>query len=181
MTETKPRTARTRKTNTEEVETTETVVEATSKVETPQPRKLQDTDRIEIMNNTTGIYGYVSRNGYSFELEEYGDTISIPLSELRILFSSQKKHLKKAWIIILDEDVVDEFNLTRDYEYIFTEEEVDGLLSHPDKINDVLPKMTNAMQTIVIARAKSKFKANELYDFRIVQAIQNVTGINITE
>jgi len=155
--------------------------EKKEEVKMTEPRIIQDTDKIEIMNNTTGLYGYISRNGYSFDLEEYGDVVRIPMSELRIMFTSQKAHLKKAWIIILDEDVVEEFNLTRDYQYIFTEEEVNNLLQHPDKIRDLFPKMATAMQTIIMSTAKRKVKAGQLYDLRVVQALKDVSGIDITQ
>lgn len=183
MTETKPRTTRaTRKPKEEsQVEVVETEQETELEIKTPEKRILKDTDKITIMNNTTGIYGYTSRNGYEIELEDYGDTLDVPLSELRIMASSQKKHLKEAWIIILDDDVVEEFNLVKDYKTVFTEDGIWQILQSPDKIRAVLPNMNITMKEAVIKMAKRKVEDEELFDHRIFKAIEEVTGVNVTE
>lgn len=169
---------RSRTRNTETVTEKEVVKNVEKKVE---PRVIQDTDRITVMNNTTGVYGYQSKNGFSFDLAAYGETIEIPFGELRIMKAGQDKiHLTDAWIIILDEDVVEALNLTPLYRNIYDDEQVDILLNNSDAIRNNFPLMPKAMQTIIVARAMQKFKANELHDYRVITAIKEVSGVDLT-
>lgn len=167
----------------ETVETLETTEEVkTEVVKEEKVRVLQDTDKVTVMNNTTGRYGYEGKNGYSIDFEEYGDTFDIPLGELKqIMASKHKKHLKEAWIIVLDEDAVEALNLTREYKYVYTEEQVEGLLANPHKIEEVFPKMSSAMQMVILNTAKNKAKNGEMNDLRVVTALKNIAGIDILE
>ena len=129
-----------------------------------EKRQIQDTDRILVMNNTTGIYGYYGTNGYSFDLESYGQTITIPFAELRTMASGQhRKHLTEAWLVILDEDVIEE------------------LLKKPDVIKEVFPNMTKAMKTTFVTRARQLIKHEQLTDFRVIRAVEELSKVNITE
>lgn len=171
-------TTRTRATATNKNTEEKVVKEVETKVE---PRVIQDTDKITVMNNTTGVYGYQSKNGFSFDLAAYGETIEIPFSELRIMKAGQDKiHLTDAWIIILDEDAVEALNLTSLYRNIYDDEQVDILLDNADAIRNNFPMMPKAMQTIIVARAMQKFKAKELHDFRVITAIKEVSGVDLT-
>jgi len=181
-------TGRTRAKKTEEAvtETVETVETGTGVEDgtpsEPAERVLKDTDKVTVMNNTTGRYGYDGKNGYSIDFDEYGDTFDIPLGELKqIMASKHKKHLKEAWIIVLDEEAVEALNLTREYKYVYTEEQVEGLLATPHKIEEVFPKMSSAMQMVIISTAKRKVANGEMNDLRVVTAIKNVAGIDILE
>lgn len=147
-----------------------------------EKRQIQDTDRILVMNNTTGIYGYYGTNGYSFDLESYGQTITIPFAELRTMASGQhRKHLTEAWLVILDEDVIEELNLGKVYENIYTQSEVDELLKKPDVIKEVFPNMTKAMKTTFVTRARQLIKHEQLTDFRVIRAVEELSKVNITE
>lgn len=182
MTEEIKKTVRTRKTPTKTTQVeTETVKEPVVK-EVVEERALKDTDKILIMNNTTGQYGYHGTNGYSFDLSEYGQTIKIPLSELRLMASGKSRtHLTKAWIIILDENVVDELNLGAVYKYVYDSEQIDNLLNNPEALAEVFSKMVGAMQTVVVSRAKQLVKNGELHDLRVINTIKDIAKVDITD
>ena len=180
----KPRTATKAKVEVEQVETVQEVVEEVKKPVTRQVAKttLDESDLVTVMNNTTGRYMYKSRdNRTTIELEEYGDTASITFGELKLMFSGQKKHITEAFIIILDEDAVEGINYTKQYQNILDPEQVEELLTKPEVIKEVLPKMPKTMQEVVIYTAKRKFKNDELSDIRIVNAIRDASKINILE
>ena len=180
----KPRTATKAKVEVEQVETVQEVVEEVKKPVSRQVAKttLDESDLVTVMNNTTGRYMYKSRdNRTTIELEEYGDTASITFGELKLMFSGQKKHITEAFIIILDEDAVEGINYTKQYQNILDPEQVEELLTKPEVIKEVLPKMPKTMQEVVIYTAKRKFKNDELSDIRIVNAIRDASKINILE
>ena len=164
---------------TEEV-ATETKVTPT-KVEVTK-EELKDTDKITVMNNTTGRYGYTGRSGYSFELEEYGDTARIPFSELREMVASrQKVHITKAFIVILNDEAIEELNLNKLYQTILDDEGVESLLKDATKIKELLPVMPPIMRETAITIARNKYKNGQLTDLTIINAIKESTNINIME
>ena len=73
----------------------ESVAEPIIKKEAVKPTKrtFDKYDDVEIMNNTTGRYGYNSKSGFALEMEEYGDTLTIPFGELKTMRSNQKRHI----------------------------------------------------------------------------------------
>jgi len=147
-----------------------------------EKRILKDTDEVTVMNNTTGRYGYRSLNGFAFDLDEYGQTISIPLKELRVMASGKARaHLTNAWIIILDDEAVNALNLTNLYKNIYTEDQVMELLKKPEHLPDVFVKMPEAMQLTVLQTAKRVVKNGELRDLRVVQIIKDIADVDILE
>ena len=180
----KPRTATKTKVEVEQVETVQEVVEEVKKPVSRQVAKttLDESDLVTVMNNTTGRYMYKSRdNRTTIELEEYGDTASITFGELKLMFSGQKKHITEAFIIILDEDAVEGINYTKQYQNILDPEQVEELLTKPEVIKEVLPKMPKTMQEVVIYTAKRGFTSGELTDITIVNAIKDASKVNILE
>ena len=158
------------------------VEEKTENIVKQEKRQLKDTDKITVMNNTTGRYGYIGKSGYSFQLEEYGDIDEIPFSELRTMSASkQKRHITDALIIILDEDAVRELNYTKLYENIFDAEGIEKLLAYPDKLCNTLPKMPKFMMETLITIAKQKYKDRQLNNLKVIDAIKNTIGVNIMD
>lgn len=152
----------------------------TKKVMTKQKR-LDNDELIEVMNNTTGRYMYIATSGYTLELNEYGDTEFIPFSELRTMSASAKPHIQEAYIIILNEDAVNELGYSRLYEGILDADGVSHLLESRDyeKIESVLEKMPLNMKETVAVVAKRKFKTRELYDVRVRDVLEKALKIKI--
>lgn len=163
------------------VETTEKTVEekVESKVEKVKV-KISKEDKVPVMNNTTGRYGYVGRSGYSFELEEYGDVTDVPFGELQAMRSgSQKRHLEDAFIIVLDEDAVAELNYTKLYENVLDENGVEELLADVPRLEKAIVKMPLAMRETVVTIAKRKYEERTLYDIRVIEAIEKNLNVKI--
>lgn len=142
--------------------------------------ELKDTDKIPVMNNTTGRYAYHGENGYSFTLEEYGDIAYVPFEKLRHISASKKAHITKGFILILDERVIAELNQTPLYEYMFTPEQVEDLLNDVDELIQKYPKMPDIMKETVIYVARQKAKKGEIEKMSLVKAIRDLAKVDIT-
>lgn len=193
MTEQKTTTTRKRATRTkaqpvETIETTniEEVIVEQPKVEAPVKRELKDDTKILVMNNTMGVYGY--RNGNRrLSLSEYGSTGKLPFEEIEIMYAdpNTSRHIQDAFIIILDDDVVEELNLHTVYKNVLDPKGVNELFRNPERLQEVLPKMPKIMQETVVIQARRRFKSEDqfdrLTDIRIAQVITNELGIDILE
>lgn len=182
MTEEIKKTVRTRKPTVKATETSETKVETKVEKEVVvEKHKIKDDDRILVMNNTTGMYGYYGAT-HSFDLESYGQTTTVPFSELRTMATGKhRKHLTEAWLIILDEDVVEELNLGHLYKNIYTSSEIDELLKDTSLIEEAFPKMTKLMKTIFVTHARELVASDQLRDFPVIRTIEELAKVSITE
>lgn len=163
------------KVETPEVESkTETKVEP-KKVE----KKLTNDTEIEVMNNTTGKWGYLGRSGFAVSMTEYGDVIEIPFGELKRMKAEQKRHLEAPFIVILDEDAVKELRYEKLYEGIVSDYGLEELLGNPDKLEKVLPKMPETMKETTLTIARRKFNSGELNDLSIKKVLESNLKIKI--
>lgn len=149
----------------------------------PKVRTFDKNDDVEIMNNTTGRYGYSARSGFAVEMEEYGDILSIPFGELKTMRSTQKRHIEDAFIVILDEDAVKELKLEKLYENVLDAEGVEDVLNDKEhgheRLDKMLPKMPTGMREVVAEIATRKFRSGELYDMRIKKVLEDNLDIKI--
>lgn len=165
------------------VEPDEVVEEETVEKEVIKPKKekvrLDRDDYVEIMNNTSGKYGYIGRSGFAVSMSNYGDVVEIPFGELQRMKAEQATHINNAYIIILNEDAVEQLYLTNLYDNIFTRDEVEYLLSNPDALVNALPKMPASMKETVGSIAIQRLKDGQIYDMRIKKAIEDGLGVTI--
>lgn len=162
--------------------TVEEVVQETVEAKEPvvEKRVLDNNTEITVMNNNTGRHLYKSKNGYQIDLEEYGDTQEVPFGELKTMYNSAKRHLSDAFLIILDEDAVKALpGLSKQYERILAPHAVDELLKDPELIKELLPKMVQNMQAVVIATARNQFKNGELKDISVAKAIKEAIKVDV--
>jgi len=184
-TQRKPRTTTTRAKKEEvKVETpVQEVVEQVVVAEVTEPERviLRDDDLIPVMNNTTGRYGYIGRDGYAFELEEYGDIIEIPFKVLKTMNVSAKRHIHDAFIVILDEDAVDQLHLGKLYSNVLDEFGLDEVLNNPNQLSNILVKMPETMKETLIVKAKEKLANGELNNLQIVKVIKDVAKYDLLD
>lgn len=159
----------------------ETVIEAIQTVAKAEKRQFSKNDDVEIMNNTTGRYGYIGRSGFSIEMNEYGDTLEIPFGELKAMKGEQKRHIEEAFIVILDEDAIKELRLEKLYENILDLDGVEEILQDHEKLDKILNKMPSTMRETIGSIAVRKFKSGELYDKRVQKVIEDNLKIKIDD
>ena len=149
----------------------------------PEPKKekkkLDKDDYVEIMNNTSGKYGYIGRSGFSVSMSEYGDVVEIPFGELRRMKAENPTHINNAYIIILDDDAVEQLYLGNLYHNIFTRDEVEVLLQNPDKLEVALKTMPINMRETVGSIAIQRLKDGQIYDMRIKKVVEEGLGVTI--
>lgn len=188
MTEKKKSTARelaaqkVKEDKTEDIKPVKPTAKDTPKNETSKKKpkvKLSNETEIEIMNNTTGIYGYIGRSGFAMDMTEYGDILEIPFGELKRMRAEQPRHLQDAFIVVLNEDAIKELRLEKLYEGIVNDTGLDELFNDHKKLGEVLPKMPAIMKETVAIIAKRGFKNDTLHDNRVKKVIEDNLKIKI--
>lgn len=154
-------------------------VNETSKQE---KRKLQRSDLIPVMNYTSGLLVYESRDGRGWRFENYGDTDEMELGELITMKNSQSRILNEPWLLILDDEAVEYLGLTRLYEKVIKPEDMQQLFNLPeDKLEEVLMKAPLSVKQLVADKAKEMVENKQLTNLITIQAIERVLNIELID
>lgn len=158
-------------------ETKETVV----KENKPQPvRRLDRHDYVEVYNNTTGKFVYVSRvTGVPYFWEEYGDVVPLEFHELQYM-ASGTKFFKNGWLFIKDEDAIRQLNIGKYMEDTISPEEVDHFFELSIKnMEAVLEKATKGTKQNIAGRAIQLYQSGELDSAKKIKFLENKLNIEI--
>lgn len=147
----------------------------------PQKRQVSRDDYTTIMNGTSGRVKYSSdRTGQVWEFTEYGQTDEITVGELINIRNRYGTMLRDAWIIILDEDVVEYLGLKEMYKYTMTPDQLEKFFElNPEKVEEILSKAPHGVRQLVAGIAKQKYENDELYDVRKIKAIEESLNIEL--
>lgn len=163
-------------------------VQETTKIKSVSKKKLklEDDVLISVKSNVYGQLIYINhKTGDETRWEEYGEPQSLSVADLRAMKAKQLDFFKENWITILGIDSADD-----EYDDVTVEEIYDALMISqyyksdipddigeifnwsPDKIREILPKLTSSMKTSVIIRANELIENGTLDSISRVKAIE---------
>lgn len=150
----------------------------------PEPKKRKTIDKsavVEIMNNTSGRVHYASKKtGAEWHFLEYGAIDEIEVSELITMKNAHPRYLKEPWLLILDEDVVEFLGLSSVYENVLTPDELEDFFKmRPQKVSEILSKMSTGMKEAVLDRARQKYEDRTLENVNVIRAIEDTLKVEI--
>ncbi len=148
----------------------------------PEKRKLQREDLIPVMNYTSGLLVYESRNGRGWRFENYGDTDEIELAELISIKNSQSRILNEPWMLILDDDAVEYLGLKKLYENVIKPDDMENLFTLPDdRLEEVLRKAPASVKQLVADKAKQMIDNKKLNSLSTIQLVERVLNVELIE
>lgn len=145
-----------------------------------EKRKLQRDDLIPVMNYTTGLLVYESRNGRGWRFEGYGDTDEIELAELITMKNSQPRILNEPWLLILDDDAVEYLGLKNLYKNIIKPQDLEKVFSLPEnKIKEIIEKVPKSVKQLVAEKAKQMVEQKKLTNVVIIQLLEELLNVDL--
>lgn len=130
-----------------------------------------------ILNLSTEPYG----GGIIYTFNEFGEEQTIPYSDVRLIIRSNKKFIKEGKCYIVDDDIVANEHLTRDYERLLNKEELLDLLGKDrNTFSKIFDTMTQSQKEIfrnIISEKLSKDKSS--VDMNIVQKVNDTLKTDI--
>lgn len=145
--------------------------------------KLQPTDRIVCQSIVRGKLIYESPiNGSRWVFDDYGSTLSIPLSELESMSNSKPIILRQPKIIIKNADVIEYFNLGSVYRKVASFASLSNDLQSSDteyaraKVKDLI---SVGMRDSVIAFARKSRVSGELTNINIINMLKAELKVDI--
>lgn len=150
---------------------------------TPKVKTVSDNTLITIRSKVKGELIYKStRTGLLWIWHDYGDEDTMEFGELRNMVSSQRKFVEEGWIEILDEDAKKALKVERYEQNTLSSEEIDELFDlDVEEIKEILSSVKSSAKALIFDLAKEKYQSGELYDVRVIRAIEDVIGHPLSE
>jgi hypothetical protein len=148
--------------------------------------KIDPDEYIAVMNNTDGTLVHHSDRYGRWIFSKYGQVDEIPMAELTRLNNMNRRVLTLPYLIILDEEVVKQLRLDKEYENILMPEDVDNIFKlKVNELDEVMSNMTEGMKKTIASIAYKKWKSkdpkNRLTDIAKVDAIEKHCKVEIKE
>lgn len=190
-TTTKPKTKSTaRKTTTPKKTTTakpvvETIVVekpvVVEEVSEPASRRYEAGDMIACRSVKNGVVRYVGKKtGDLYEWSGYGDVTNVAYGDLLSLKASKSGFLYKPWIIIMDEDAIEQLNLTDLYSTFVEYEDVEEFLELPsDKFRIKLMNAPDGFKDTTARTAAAQIRSGQLDSVIKIKIIDDVLGTSL--
>ncbi len=184
----------TRRTNTRAMKTVEEPVtkaidEVIKTVEEPitqpvaKPKKRLEINRDDLIpcRATRQSLVYVSkRTSEKFEWSAYGDVQYITLGELITMKSTQPRMLKEGWLIVDDEEAIEQLGLAKMYGNLFEIDDIDEFFDLPEsEIKRILMNMPRGFKNSIATFAREKIESGELDSNRKIKLLEDVLDVDL--
>lgn len=143
----------------------------------PDPHEL-----ISVKNGFHGRLTYKSRrDGMEVVWSEYGDEEFLEYQELKSARSSQKKFFTENWWI-MDYEYLEALGVVKYYENAINDENIENLKNKsPDKIKEIVSKMSNGQKKSLSYKVIEMIKTEELDNVKTIRALKESLNLNQIE
>jgi len=160
----------------EKVEESKTIFQA-------ENQKIKDDDLILVMNGLSGTLKHRSQvSGRVWEFTEFGQTAKIPYSELLTLRNVSPSVFKECWMIILNKQIQEDFQLTDIYKNILTPSNVDDIFNkNLEDIEEFVDNLPSGMKTTFFYKARELYKLGKIDSKRKIDFIESYFNISLED
>lgn len=136
---------------------------------------IKDTDQIVVMNGLTGALVYHSeRSNKIWEFTTFGQQETIDFAELKTMRNRYPRFLKEGWLIVLDEQVQNEFGLTEMYKNIITPDNEDEIFKMgTDELNTFIDALPDGMKLSFVNKAQQKYTEGTIDSIKVMKFIED--------
>ncbi|WP_418434161.1 hypothetical protein [Anaerotignum lactatifermentans] len=151
------------------------------KAKKPVLKRMPPDALVEVKSNFYGLLYYKSKvTGYECEWSNYGDINLMTIAELQNMRNGQRKFFTENWIVLAGDnaqDALDWLQVRQYYGDIVELDSVDEVFQwSPEKIEGSVAKMAQSAKDSIVMRAYDMIQAGELYDMRVIRAVEKATG-----
>lgn len=144
---------------------------------------IDDNALIPVMSGVFG--GLVHRSdatGQAWRFADFGQIDNIPYSELKRLHNLKPKVFKEAWLVILNDQIAEQFGYKEIYKNILTPQNIDSVFEQSaDEIGKFLDNLPEGMKPTFFNRARGLYENNRLDSLAIINVIQNKLGVSLDD
>lgn len=142
-----------------------------------------DDDMINVMAGINGQLVHHSPTGNGvFKFNGFGQRQTMPYKELKSINNLVRGTLEDGWIIILNKDLIKEFNLEDEYKSFLTPNKIDEILQmNKEDLTVTIKSLPKSMQTTLIDTAKAKYNAGTLDRASVIKVFEELYDISFED
>ena len=143
----------------------------------------KDDDQIVVMNGLDGVLIHRSQStGRVWRFKEFGQTDKIPYSELLRIRNNNPKVFDQGWIIILNQQLQEEFGLTEKYKNILTPQNIEEVFKKDlEDLKAFVKGLPAGMKITFVNKAKELYNKGKLDSIQVVNFIQEEFDISLED
>lgn len=161
-----------------ELEESETLEQFTEDV-----LEVKDEDMVQVMS---GIHGELihrsQKSGRMWKFSKFGQIDRMPFIELMTIYNNNPKTLEECFIVILNDKVAKNFNLSEIYKNIVSPNNLDELFKKDVKdLESIVENLPESFKTVFVIRAKELYEQGKLDSMSLINFIQNKFDISLED
>lgn len=140
------------------------------------PSKFKETDEIPVMSGVSNRYEHVGRQGRRFIFSQFGQTDKMPYSEIMAINSSNRRVLTDAWLIVLNEELIQELGLIEEYKHLLSPKQIDQLFSSSvsfEQFTNIFELVPEAIKVSILDKSKALYTNKQLGNAYIVNYLED--------
>ena len=140
-------------------------------------------DTINVMAGINGQLVHYSPVGNGvFKFNGFGQRQTMPYKELKAINNLVRGTLEDGWIIILNKDLIKEFNLESEYQKFLTPKKIDEILTmNKEDLTNTIKGLPKSMQTTLIDTAKAKYNVGTLDRASVIKVFEELYDISFED
>lgn len=146
-------------------------------------KSFNDNDEITVMSGINGEYIHHSvDSGRAFRFRGFGQTAKIPYKELVSIRNLYPTVLEDGWLVILNKDLIKEFDLQDSYRNVLTPKNSRAIFSKSaEEIEYFVNSLPQAMKVTFVDLARKAYRKGILDKVSTVNAIQELFNISLED
>lgn len=146
-------------------------------------QKFKDDDMINVMSGVNGAFEHHSNAGNGvFKFKGFGQKTQMPYKELKSMNNVSRDTFERGWLLILNKDLIEEFNLIEEYTHFLTPKMVNEILSmRTNEIREVIENLAPAMKTVLYDEARKRIAKGTLDSAFIVKTLEEVYDVSLDD
>ncbi len=172
------------------VETTEVEVQedkTVTVVEAPQPEtrakkrlEINRDDLIECRSAVNNLIYVSKRTSEKFEWKEFGDVQYITLGELIAMKSTQPRMLKEGWLIVDDEEAIEQLGLAKMYGNLFEIDDIDEFFKLDEReMKRILTNMPRGFKNSLGNFARERIQSGVIDSNRKIKLLEELLDVDL--
>ena len=145
--------------------------------------QIKDDDLIVVMNGLNGsLVHRSSATGRVWKFNKFGQTDKIPYSEILRIRNVNSKVFDEGWLVILNEQIQDDFRLTDIYKNILTPETIDSVFNkNIEELEAFVRALPQGMKVTFVGKARELYQTKKLDSVRVIDFVESDFGISLED
>lgn len=143
----------------------------------------KDGDMITVMSGINGEYIHHSPDtGRAYRFRGFGQTAKVPYKELVAIRNLYPTVLEDGWLIVLNKDLINEFDLKDSYSNILTPKNSRTIFKKStEEIVEFASSLPRAMKVTFVDLARKAYRKGDLDKMSAINAIQELFNISLED